>query len=46
VHLDCGGITHGAVRCENCDGDLNPRNTRVEPPLPIAEERRVLSALE
>jgi DNA-binding HxlR family transcriptional regulator len=42
VHLDCGAITQGIVRCVSCNGELNPRNTRVEPPLPIAESRRVL----
>ena len=44
VHLDCGATTHGVVRCDNCDGDLNPRNTRVDPPLAIAAERRVVPA--
>lgn len=41
VHIDCGSATHGVIRCEECNGDLNTRNTRVEPPLAMVEERRV-----
>lgn len=40
VHLDCGSATHGVMRCENCNGELDTRNTRVEPPLALVEERR------
>jgi DNA-binding HxlR family transcriptional regulator len=43
VHIDCGATTDAVIRCANCDGDLNSRNTRVEPPLAIAEKRRVLN---
>jgi DNA-binding HxlR family transcriptional regulator len=43
VHLDCGATTHGTMRCANCEGPLHSRNTRVEPPLAVAEQRRVLS---
>ncbi len=43
LHIDCGATTHGVIRCENCNGDLHPRNTRVQPPLAIVEERRVVT---
>jgi DNA-binding HxlR family transcriptional regulator len=40
VHTDCGSVTHGVIRCEECNGDLNTRNTRVEPALAMVDERR------
>ena len=40
-HVDCGSVTNGVMRCENCDGELDTRNTRVEPPLALVEERRL-----
>jgi DNA-binding HxlR family transcriptional regulator len=43
LHLDCGSTTHGVMRCENCEGELDTRNTRVEPPLAMVEERRLRS---
>ena len=43
VHLDCGAVTHGVLHCVDCNGELSPRNTRVEPPLPMAEQRRIRS---
>lgn len=41
VHIDCGAVTHAVVRCEACGGDLETHNTRVEPQLPVVEQRRV-----
>ena len=43
VHVDCGATTHGVMRCANCEDPLHSWNTRVEPPLAIAEQRRALS---
>ncbi len=40
VHTECGAVTHGVLRCEACDGELDTRNTRVEPALAVVEERR------
>jgi DNA-binding HxlR family transcriptional regulator len=40
IHIDCGAVTHGVIRCEGCGGDLDTRNTRVEPPLAMVEQRR------
>jgi DNA-binding HxlR family transcriptional regulator len=40
VHVDCGSETLGVIRCEDCNGDLNTRNTRVQPPLAMVVERR------
>jgi DNA-binding HxlR family transcriptional regulator len=41
VHIDCGAVTHAVVRCEACGGDLETHNIRVEPQLPVVEQRRV-----
>jgi len=43
VHVDCGASTHGVMHCENCGGDLDTRNTRVEPPLGVVAKRQVLA---
>ncbi len=44
LHQDCGSYTHGVVRCEHCNGDLDHRNTRLTPVLDIVAERRAVSA--
>ncbi|MGH8926748.1 MAG: winged helix-turn-helix transcriptional regulator [Acidimicrobiia bacterium] len=38
-HLDCGSEVHGEIRCEECGGQLHPRNTWIDPPLQVVAER-------
>jgi len=40
VHQECGSPTHGVVRCEHCNGDLDHRNTRLEPLLNVVAARQ------